>query len=115
LAGSIRADGNASRSWGGASEYENIAGEVAIVGVPDEILGQAIKAFIVPSPGCELAERQVLKFCSKNLETFAIPKYIEFIEALPKTPNRKVDRKKLKAKALAQFCKTSIKTQKVIH
>ena len=33
MAGSIRADANASRSWGGASEYENIAGEVAIVGV----------------------------------------------------------------------------------
>jgi amino acid adenylation domain-containing protein len=82
------------------SNMEGVA-EVAIIGVPDEILGQAIKAYIVPSPSVELSEKQVLKYCTENMETFMVPKYVEFIESLPKTPNGKIDKKQLKAKAEA--------------
>ena len=71
--------------------------EVAVIGLPDEILGQAIKAYIVPAPDVELTEKQVLKYCSKNMETFMVPKYIEFLENLPKTPNGKIDKKQLKS------------------
>ena len=87
-----------------AKEVENnICGmegvtEVAVLGLPDEIFGQAIKAYIVPAPGVELAEKQVLKYCAANMETFMVPKYIEFMESLPKTPNGKIDKKLLKAK-----------------
>jgi len=70
--------------------------EVVVIGLPDEILGQAIKAYIVPAPDVELTEKQVLKYCSKNMETFMVPKYIEFLENLPKTPNGKIDKKQLK-------------------
>ena len=69
--------------------------EVAVIGVPDEILGQAIKIFIVPSPGSNLTEKQILKYCTTNMETFMVPKYIEFIDNLPKTPNGKIDKKQL--------------------
>ena len=75
--------------------------EVAIVGVPDEIFGQAIKAYIVPAPGVELQEKQVLKYCAENMETFMVPKYLEFMDSLPKTPHGKIDKKQLKAKAEA--------------
>jgi acyl-coenzyme A synthetase/AMP-(fatty) acid ligase len=82
------------------SSMEGVA-EVAIIGVPDEIFGQAIKAYIVPVPGVELPEKQVLKYCAENMETFMVPKYIEFMDSLPKTPNGKIDKKQLKAKAEA--------------
>jgi amino acid adenylation domain-containing protein len=82
------------------SSMEGVA-EVAIIGVPDEIFGRAIKAYIVPAPGVELPEKQVLKYCAENMETFMVPKYIEFMESLPKTPNGKIDKKQLKAKAEA--------------
>jgi amino acid adenylation domain-containing protein len=87
-----------------AKEVENnICGmegvtEVAVLGLPDEILGQAIKAYIVPAQDVELAEKEVLKYCAANMETFMVPKYVEFMESLPKTPNGKIDKKLLKAK-----------------
>jgi amino acid adenylation domain-containing protein len=87
-----------------AKEVENnICGmegvaEVAVIGLPDEILGQAVKAYIVPARQVELTEKQVLKYCSANMETFMVPKYVEFLDRLPKTPNGKIDKKQLKSK-----------------
>lgn len=73
---------------------ENIS-EVAVVGVPDEIFGQAIKAYIVVEPGTQVSENDVRAFCVKNMEPFAVPKYIEFKSELPRTPNGKIDKSKL--------------------
>jgi long-chain acyl-CoA synthetase len=70
--------------------------EAAVIGVPDEILGQAIKVFIVPVRGVTLTEKQVMKYCAENMETFMVPKYVEFLDSLPKTPNGKIDKKQLK-------------------
>jgi acyl-coenzyme A synthetase/AMP-(fatty) acid ligase len=70
--------------------------EVAVIGLPDEILGQAIKAYIVPERSSELTTKQIIKYCSENMETFMVPKYVEFVDDLPKTPNGKIDKKLLK-------------------
>ena len=75
-------------------DMENIS-EVAVVGVPDEIFGQSIKAFIVVETGKHVTENDVRAFCNSNLESFAMPKYIEFISELPRTPNGKIDKSKL--------------------
>ena len=72
--------------------------EAAVIGLPDEIIGQAIKAFVATLPGVELAEQDVLKYCSANMEGFLVPRYIEFMESLPKTANGKIDKKALTSK-----------------
>jgi len=80
-------------------KLESVA-EAAVVGVPDDILGQAIKVYIVPTPGAKLMEKDVLKYCEENMEMVCIPKYVEFIESLPKTPHGKVDKKVLKTRQI---------------
>lgn len=68
--------------------------EVAVIGVPDAILGQAIKAFIVVEEG-QLTEKQVLIHCRANLEDFMVPKHVEFRTELPKTSSGKITKTSL--------------------
>ena len=70
--------------------------EAAVIGVPDEILGQAVKCFAVCSPGSTVTEKDILKHCSLNLEPFMVPKYVEILSELPRTPHGKIDRNALK-------------------
>ena len=73
----------------------NCIGEVVAIGVPDEILGQAIKVFVVTNGESSLTENAVSLQCKKNLEPFMIPKYVEFRASLPKLASGKIARKKL--------------------
>ena len=70
--------------------------EVAVIPVPDDILGQAIKAFIVPKDGVTLNEKDLFLHCKKMLEEFAIPKYFEFKSSFPRTSSGKIDKITLK-------------------
>jgi acyl-CoA synthetase (AMP-forming)/AMP-acid ligase II len=84
-----------------ALEVENILlgmegiEEAAVIGIPDEIFGQAVKCFLVKKPSADLTEKEVLRFCSENMENYMMPKYVVFLDEIPKTPNGKVDKKQL--------------------
>lgn len=66
--------------------------EVAVVGIPDALLGQAIKACIVPCSRMLLERRDILRHCSQRLASYKLPKIIEIVDALPKTASGKVQR-----------------------
>lgn len=69
--------------------------EAAVVGVEDAVLGQAVRAVVRLQPGAELTVRDVQSHCRSFLEDFMVPQQVEFREALPKTPNGKIDKKVL--------------------
>lgn len=73
------------------AELDAVA-EVAVAGVVDEILGQVIKAFIVPAAGAALSEREVQAYCRRQLALYKIPKFIVFVEELPRTASGKIKR-----------------------
>jgi len=77
--------------------------EAGVIGKPDEVRGQIIKAFVVVKLGVEKTEelkKELQVFVKKNLAGHAYPREIEFIDKLPKTRSGKIMRRVLKAKEL---------------
>jgi acyl-CoA synthetase (AMP-forming)/AMP-acid ligase II len=69
--------------------------EAAVVGIPDEVLGQAIRAYVVPELGATLSEKQIRALSAGLLEAFMVPKEVVFRDALPKTTTGKVSKRLL--------------------
>lgn len=67
----------------------------AVVGVPDEVLGSAIKAYVTLAPGARLSEQDVLCHCRKHLEDLMVPKFVEFCDRMPTTPTGKISKRAL--------------------
>jgi len=78
------------------SEVENVLYgipgvlEAAVVGVPEETLGEEVVAYIVAQAGAALNERLVKRACHEKLEGYMVPSRVAFVEELPKTENGKV-------------------------
>jgi acyl-CoA synthetase (AMP-forming)/AMP-acid ligase II len=65
--------------------------EAAVIGVPDEMVGHWIKAFVAPRDGELLNPDALLSFCSARMPRYMVPKAVKVMESLPKTPSGKVD------------------------
>jgi long-chain acyl-CoA synthetase len=69
--------------------------EAVALGVPHEVAGQIVKAYIVPREGETLTRREVLVYCGERLAKYKVPRHVEFRESLPKTLTGKVLRRVL--------------------
>lgn len=70
--------------------------EAAVVGVPDVVFGEQVKAAIVLKPGEKATPEEIQEYCGKYLSYYKVPKYVEFREALPRNPAGKVTKAKLR-------------------
>ena len=71
--------------------------ECAVIGIPHETWGEAVKALIVGRPGQSINEADVIAYCKTKLGGVKAPKSVEFRAEIPKTAAGKIDRKKLRA------------------
>ncbi|MBM3554190.1 MAG: AMP-binding protein, partial [Alphaproteobacteria bacterium] len=72
--------------------------EAAAFGVPDEKWGEAVKATVVLRPDAVVDEAGLLAFAKERLAPFKVPKSIELLPVLPKTPVGKISRREIKAR-----------------
>ncbi len=66
--------------------------EVAAIGIDDEVLGQVIKAYVVPHPHDTPDVAAIRAHCRQRLAAYKVPRHIEFVDALPRTASGKIRR-----------------------
>ncbi|NGX96658.1 MAG: AMP-binding protein [Candidatus Afipia apatlaquensis] len=77
--------------------------QAAVVGVPDEKLGEEICAFIIPNDEVKVTKEELIKFVKDNLAKYKVPKYIAFVDEFPTTSSGKVKKYMLKDTAVELF------------
>ena len=66
--------------------------DVAIVGVPDSMRDEAIKAFVILKENEVVTEDEIIEFCSTRLSKFRVPQFVEFQQELPRTSVGKIQK-----------------------
>jgi acyl-CoA synthetase (AMP-forming)/AMP-acid ligase II len=74
-------------------------GEVAVIGVPDERLGEVARAYIVPRPGHSASEEELAVYCKERLANYKLPRSYVFLDALPRNASGKVLKTALRGSA----------------
>ena len=89
----------------GPNEVENVlikhpdVLECAVVGIPDKLRGQTIKAVVVPTRGVKISkslEKNIKEFCNSRLAEYKWIRTVELLEQMPKTISGKIRKKDLK-------------------
>jgi acyl-CoA synthetase (AMP-forming)/AMP-acid ligase II len=86
------------------AEVENVLstcpliGQVAVVGMPDERLGEVGAAFVVAAPGRRVEPEDVVAYARDRLANFKLPRYVEIVDRLPTNPTGKVLKEELRAR-----------------
>jgi carnitine-CoA ligase len=71
--------------------------ECAAIGVPSELEEEDVKLAIVRRPGSQLDPEELIEFCQEKLPRHMVPRYLEFVDALPRTPTDKIAKYRLRA------------------
>jgi acyl-CoA synthetase (AMP-forming)/AMP-acid ligase II len=82
-------------------------GEVAVVGVPDERLGEVAMAYVVAAPGQSIDPPAIIAWARARLANFKVPRYIVGVPALPMTATGKILKEELRARAMADLADSS--------
>ena len=76
-------------------KHPNVS-DAAVIGIPDEKWGEAIKAYIVTTTSSEGDAEEIRSFCEQEISKIKVPKIIEFIDEIPKSNVGKILRRKLR-------------------
>jgi fatty-acyl-CoA synthase len=77
--------------------------DVQVVGVPSERYGEEVMAFIRLRQGAEVGEDEMLQYCREAIASYKIPKYWRFVEDYPMTPSGKVQKYRLRERAVEEL------------
>lgn len=74
-------------------------GLVAVIGIPDERMGEVGAAFVIPAPGSSPTEADVIAWCREQMANYKVPRFIRFVDELPMTASGKVQKPELRENA----------------
>ncbi len=79
--------------------------EACAIGIPDAYRGETVKAFVVLKEGEKMTEEEVISYCREHLAAYKVPKFVEFINALPKSVVGKILRRELRDREMKKQVK----------